>query len=491
METPNAAGVLYRATDTGRVLLLMRRKDSDNGGTWAFPAGHVEEGETPLQAASRESEEEIGHAPVELDLCMEQGGFVLFRSREPEFIPTLNDESDGFLWADPAALPAPLHPGVQEAIEMTAPQPEAMAQDKREYDTNGWWEVKDNPLSRVGVFPYRGRSVDPEAEPDRLYNVLRPAEELGSPDTIESFKLLPWIDNHVMLGAEEQGLTPAERKGIQGVIGEQVYFDGETLFGNIKVMSQAMAERIAAGKRELSCGYRCRYEKSSGVFNGQPYDYVQRDIRGNHLALVDQGRMGPEVAVLDHAVTFTFTVDSKEPLMAEENKGAEAGSEKPEKKEEGKDTEQGMTMEEAHEALKSIMPVIAKMQKLIGGAGAETEAVTDAAEKKDDKKDGMDAAEVDRRVEAKLAERERAKADKDALYKPLSAHIGAFDHAEMDIEKMASYGCEKLGLQAPKSGAAVFLRGFLQAKGAPAQATAMDAKPKAGNFVDRHLQGKE
>jgi hypothetical protein len=484
---PKAAGILYRATDTGRVLLLMRRKDADNGGTWAFPAGHIEEGESPVECAARESVEEIGHAPVELELCLTQGEFVLFQSCEPEFIPVLNDESDGFLWADPAALPAPLHPGVEDAIAATAPRPGDIAQDKREYDTNGWFEVKDNPLSKVGVFPYSGRSL-PDADADKTYGVYRPAEELGSPETIESFKLIPWIDNHVMLGSEDDGLVPAERKGIQGVIGEQVYFDGETLFGNIKVMSQAMAGLIANGKRELSCGYRCRYEKASGVFNGQPYDYIQRDIRGNHLALVDQGRMGPEVAVLDASEAFTFTVDSKEPLMAEESKGAEGGSEK---KEEGKDAEQGFTLESAHAALKQIMPVIAKMQELIGGAsGAEevTDSDDDKKDEKEDKKEGMDAAEVERLVSERLASEKREATEKASLYEPLSAHIGAFDHAEMDIEKMAAYGLEKLGLEAPKAGAAVFLRGYLQAKGAPAKASAMDAAPKSGNFVERFLK---
>lgn len=366
---------------------------------------------------------------------------------------------------------------------METPNTEAM--DRREYDTNGWFTVPDNPLSKVGVFPYSGRSL-PDADPDKIYGVYRPAEELGSPDTIESFKLLPWIDNHVMLGSEENGLTPAERKGIQGVIGEQVYFDGETLFGNIKVMSGAMANLIASGKRELSCGYRCRYEKASGVFNGHPYDYIQRDIRGNHLALVGQGRMGPEVAVLDASERITFTVDSKEPLMAEESKGAEGGSEKKDEKDGGG----GFTLETAHAALKEIMPVITKMQELIGGAS--TEAVTDAddKDKEDDKeKDkGMDAAEVERLVSERLAAEKRQSADKSALYAPLSAHIGAFDHAEMDVEKMASYGCEKLGIQAPNGGAAAFLRGYLQAKGAPAKTTAMDAAPKAGNFVDRFLK---
>ena len=33
------------------------------------------------------------------------------------------------------------------------------AQDKREYDANNWFEVKNNPLSKEGVFHYRGAQI--------------------------------------------------------------------------------------------------------------------------------------------------------------------------------------------------------------------------------------------------------------------------------------------------------------------------------------------
>jgi hypothetical protein len=136
-------------------------------------------------------------------------------------------------------------------------QPGATAMDEsaRIKDVNDYIEVKDNPLSKVGVFPYRGSSLPGAPDPNKTYMVYRPADELGDPATIDSFKLLPWIDNHAMLGAEDAGLTPPEKKGVQGVIGENVHFDNGTLYGNLKVFSQSLADLIEAGKRELSCGY--------------------------------------------------------------------------------------------------------------------------------------------------------------------------------------------------------------------------------------------
>lgn len=182
---------------------------------------------------------------------------------------------------------------------------------ERLYDINGWFEVPRNPLSKVGVFPYLGRSIG-APEPDRIYYVYRPEEELSDPETVASFRLSPFVDDHTMLGDDEDvGLTPAEQKGVHGVIGERVSYDpaDRTLYGNLKVFSKALSNRIKSGKREISCGYRCAYEERHGVFEGQRYDYIQRRIRGNHLALVDQGRMGPDVRVLDH---LKFTVDAKD-----------------------------------------------------------------------------------------------------------------------------------------------------------------------------------
>lgn len=79
---------------------------------------------------------------------------------------------------------------------------------KRKYDKNGFFEVRDNPISKVGIFPYMGSSIGAD-EPNRIYRVYRPEEELSNEETIESFKLLPFVDDHAMLGSGE---IPAEKK---------------------------------------------------------------------------------------------------------------------------------------------------------------------------------------------------------------------------------------------------------------------------------------
>ena len=184
-------------------------------------------------------------------------------------------------------------------------------ESKRSIDFNGFMEVKDNPLSKVGVFPYLGSEIAGAEDPDRVYYVYRPAEELSRQETIDSFKLMPFIDEHEVLGT--RGM-PAERKGMQGTIGEQVYFDAPYLRGNIKIHSSAAQSLIKAGKVELSPCYSCEWFPEDGMFEGQAYQFTQRNIIGNHLALVEEGRTGPDVAVQDHR---KFTLDSAELLPME------------------------------------------------------------------------------------------------------------------------------------------------------------------------------
>jgi 8-oxo-dGTP pyrophosphatase MutT (NUDIX family)/phage head maturation protease len=56
------AGLVLKADDTGRVLLIQRALDDDDpaAGTWEFPGGHLEKDEDALAAAVREWQEETG-----------------------------------------------------------------------------------------------------------------------------------------------------------------------------------------------------------------------------------------------------------------------------------------------------------------------------------------------------------------------------------------------------------------------------------------------
>ena len=82
-------------------------------------------------------------------------------------------------------------------------------------DLNGFITIEGNPISKEGVFEYLGREIGLTGEDaDKVFQVYRPAEELSDPECINSFKLLPFINEHAMLGSEDNGMMPAEQKGI-------------------------------------------------------------------------------------------------------------------------------------------------------------------------------------------------------------------------------------------------------------------------------------
>ena len=77
-----------------------------------------------------------------------------------------------------------------------------------------------------------------------------------------------------------------------GTILSEGYQDGEDVRCEVIIHDTDAVKDT--GLRELSCGYNLRLEETPGVWEGQPYDAIQRDIEINHLALVDKARAGEQ-----------------------------------------------------------------------------------------------------------------------------------------------------------------------------------------------------
>ena len=335
-------------------------------------------------------------------------------------------------------------------------------------DENGYVTFPNTMLSKPGVFPYLGREISPELDPDRVYNVYRPESELNNPETIESFKLSPWFPRHEMAG---ESFTAAEDIGVQGTTGQDVHYKkGAGLVGTVKTFGTSLKSAIQAGLRELSCGFRCTWDIVGGTTpDGLRYDVVQRNIRGNHLASVEEGRMGSQ-----------FSVAMDRACIALDSLTIEEGLE--------------MTLEEMLQKVRDAEPAkeeLAKLYAEIGAmlgdgeqavaAGAE-EAVAAGAEKPEEEGEGkvydseaMDAmaktiAGLQKQVKQLSGKAmdsdtiERQITEKQNLVKELEPVIGRIDGTGLDAAGVAKKAAEIIGIACDSGSALAAVRGYLHAR---------------------------
>lgn len=95
----SAGGVVFRRLPTGQIEVLVIR-DSHNG--WAFPKGRIEVGETPVQAARRETGEEVGLTSLTLSKNIGRSTFW-FTDRWEQPGQKVRKSIDHFLFEAPSA----------------------------------------------------------------------------------------------------------------------------------------------------------------------------------------------------------------------------------------------------------------------------------------------------------------------------------------------------------------------------------------------------
>ena len=167
----------------------------------------------------------------------------------------------------------------------------------RTKDSNGHLRVARTVISKAQVDPYFGREI-PNSEalgldPDRIYHLLRCPDELAK--AADSFKGKQLLIKHLEVG----GSDPKKEYTI-GSIGSDITFDGELLYADLTVWDEAGVDLIESGKmKELSSGYRYVADMTKGEHNGVQYDGIMREIQGNHVALVERGRIGRDAVVAD------------------------------------------------------------------------------------------------------------------------------------------------------------------------------------------------
>lgn len=368
---------------------------------------------------------------------------------------------------------------------------------QREIDPNGWWYIKKNPISKSGVFPYLGSEIG-APESTRIYNVLRSPEELEK--AAPTFRLLPIIDDHELLGSIG---TSTDERVPAGSTGENVYYEHPYLYSSIKITSNALQEQIQRGKIELSPAYTCTWEQESGDYEGVPYDYKQVINHGNHLALVDKGRTGSDVAVLD---SYVFdTAGGLSPMKNLDELLAAIGALSDEEKaqllaalspatDEEEDEDEIATDDEVTDIVEETDAVAEAAAEAVAAEeqGDDVAAVEAAVEAVENAEAVLEAAEE---LQEKIAQDAMHKAVKhidarNAMAARVKPFIGAVPTAAMDsAETIAAYACKKFGVKHSKGQATAVITGYLHGrKPASAKTVAQDKatvsthKPKASVF---------
>lgn len=167
--------------------------------------------------------------------------------------------------------------------------------------------------ARTGVYQYTGREVDPENKhglrDQAVVNVLRDERTVFDKASAQSFIGKPITDDHPRESVTSSNWRDHARGTIMGALR-----DGEHLAFDLLLTDAGAIRKVDDGKRELSNGYGAELEFGDFVAtDGTRCQARQTRITGNHVALVDRGRAGPECAIATcDALPDTFLDSLKE-----------------------------------------------------------------------------------------------------------------------------------------------------------------------------------
>ncbi|MGJ5719627.1 DUF2213 domain-containing protein [Morganella sp. B601] len=153
------------------------------------------------------------------------------------------------------------------------------------------YAVTTATITRAGSIEYYGHEIGlTGSDANKKISILRTLEELSRPETLKSFEGLPLTLTHPDSGAVTAG--DHKEKAIGHI--QNVRVEGDKVICDVYITdAAAIATLEKTDVREVSVGY-------------EPAEIEERDgklyhinIRGNHVAVVTEGRYGAEVRLND------------------------------------------------------------------------------------------------------------------------------------------------------------------------------------------------
>ena len=178
---------------------------------------------------------------------------------------------------------------------------------KREITGRGYL-VAPAVIGRTGVQTYTRGELGLDGDPRATIRLMRTADEVFRPETLASFENVPITDGHPPAGVTAENWSGLAKGEVRD-IGKQ---DGELLAGRTIIKDGRMVQKVVSGKGALSCGYGFNLDLTPG----EGFDGYQRDILGDHVAVVDVPRGGPACRIADEK-TKEIPMDAKKKIVVD------------------------------------------------------------------------------------------------------------------------------------------------------------------------------
>jgi hypothetical protein len=150
--------------------------------------------------------------------------------------------------------------------------------------------------ARTGIQLYAGYEV---GKPDmKVVRVYRPEGEVFNRDAMRSFAAAPVTIDHPPVMVDPTNWKDYAKGETAS---DDIVRDGEIVKVPFLIRDAEAIRTAQDEKHEVSMGYSCKLEFAAGQTpTGEAYDAIQRDIRINHLAIVDKARGGENLRIGDH-----------------------------------------------------------------------------------------------------------------------------------------------------------------------------------------------
>ena len=264
---------------------------------------------------------------------------------------------------------------------------------KRSLTPEGYLLCMDVPIARTGEMLYgEGEIADANGEMvkgdrDGIIRVTRGPEDLFRPETLASFE-----GKSVTLGHPDEFVTPENIKqyevGAVLNVRRGAGVDDDLMLADLLVKDKAAIDAIQKdGIEEVSNGYEADYEQQ------QPGRAAQRNIVGNHVALVERGRCGPRCAIGDETMPALKKKSWKDRLMSalragDEKEVEKLASEVKDEEEESEEEKRKKAEDEASEERKETKDTLKKVLDKLTSLDAEMKELKEKVESEDDDPDG-------------------------------------------------------------------------------------------------------